>query len=840
MKKKYILLSLFCCLFFVFSVQAQNTIYVNIAASGTNNGSSWVNAFTDFQAGVNSATDGDSVFVAGGTYQPASGQSFSMKEGVKIYGGFAGVEASLSERDLSAGDTSILKGNGSRVIYNNNNGLTTAAVLDGFTIAGYINDNGAGLYNLQSSPAIANCIFSNNIAGYNGGAIFNNLSSPVITNCIFSRNGARLGGGIYNDNSSAAVIINCIFYGNNVLNGGGIFNENSSPIITNCIIYGNSGGSGVANYNSSSTPVITYSLVQGITVDAVNHNIDGTTDPKFADSANGDYHLLPGSPAINAGDNRSVSASDSTDLDGHSRIYNLANGGIVDLGSYEYQAEPDSTVITTQPENIVACTSTDKNLSVSATGANLHYQWQSSTDGGEAWANEANGATETLELTNIQVSGNGTQYRVIVTGDWNKDTSNVATLTAFTAPVISAQPQSQSVSEGASATFTATATGIDLQYQWQFYAGKRWNNIANATGVAFTITSVSKKDAGAYQVIITGTCGQTISLPATITVATKPGQNPKPVPPGQLPSGCTPVISLQPTSQSVCIGANATFSVTASDATGYQWQYASGKGKKAWTDIANATGSTLTVPSVSGTDDGTQYQVVISGNCGSETSKTATLKVESVAIVKEPQDAFVSLNEGQKGKQNNKKVNATFKVQAAGTGYISYQWQLSTDRSATWNDIQGATKSSLTISNITQDDDSLQYRVIVTGDCNNVTSKTATLKVNELNIVIPPLGGAKIPPGQAKTTIQHNYMVYPNPVTQSSVTIEDKLGNPLNGINLYDMAGHLVLSSQTQNAIINLQLPQLAAGPYTLQIIDQNHQAYPIQIMVQTTGQSLK
>jgi|GEM_PF-1687777 len=1295
MKKKYLLFSVFCCLLFIFSAQAQNIIYVNTSATGANNGSSWADAFTDFQVGVNSANASDSVFVAKGTYQPASGQSFSMKEGVKIYGGFAGTETSLSGRNLSSGDTSILKGNGSRVIYNNNNGLTAAAVLEGFTITGHINDNGAAMYNNLSSPAITNCIFSNNIADYNGGAIFNNFSSPVFTNCIFSGNKANNGGGMYNDNSSSAVIINCIFYGNYVLNGGGIYNENSSPTITNSIIYGNSNGPGVANYNSNSTPAITYSLIQGITADAANHNLDGSIYPKFVDSANGDFHLQPGSPAINVGNNSNITASDSTDLDGHSRIFNVANGGIVDLGpyeyqgiqitpdangilyvdsamsspgdggswqkalpqlsdalnaaaflnsqtsgavkqiwvkkgtykplykvseedkngnpatdrdksfvivkdvqiyggfsgtetllnqrdmtklftvnntiltgilgegdstyhvlisagdvgsalmdgfiitgssanvirsvkvngedansyggsiycinsspafsnitienadgllgggmlieqsapiltnvtlrnnnagdgggmyvnqssptltnviidnnmaiqgggiynnkssliltdvavhnnaatsggggivnyqclsstltsvsitdnttgqfgggvlnaysspiftnatignniagegggmysagssnpvlrnsiiygnsetngksevysdntsatdynyslvdsvfykinnpldtisitgndiftnvatgdytlrtgawvinkgnndyysnnsipdisvdmtdlagnprifdkanggivdmgAYEYQGAPDSTIITSQPENIVACSSTDATLTVSATGANLHYQWQSSANGGEAWVNETNGTTETLELANIQTSDNGTQYRAVITGDWNIDTSNVVTITAFNVPVISAQPQSQSALEGASATISINATGINLHYQWQLYVRNGWNNITNATGAVFMIPSVSTKDAGAYQVIITGTCGQTISLPATLTVVTKPGQIPKPIPPGHLPPGCIPNISVQPTSQSICIHADAAFNVTASDATGYQWQYATGKGKKVWKNIANATGSTLTLSSVSGSDNGNQYRVIVSSNCGSITSKTATLKVERVAIVKEPQDAYVFLDKGPKGKENNKMANATFNVKAAGPGDISYQWQLSSDRSETWNDIPDATESSLTINNIKPNEDSLQYRVIVTGECNSVTSHVATLEVNEEPVKSAPPKGNKTPPGQAKKNIQHNYVVYPNPVTQSFVTIEDKLGNPLNGINLYDMTGHLLLSSQTQNAIINLQLPQLAAGTYMLQIIDQNHQAYPIQIVVQTTGQPLK
>jgi hypothetical protein len=78
----------------------------------------------DLQTAINNASAGDSVFVAQGTYTG----SFVMKEGVKIYGGFAGTEASLTDRNLVAGHISTLNGNGGgRVVVNNNNGLTSAA-----------------------------------------------------------------------------------------------------------------------------------------------------------------------------------------------------------------------------------------------------------------------------------------------------------------------------------------------------------------------------------------------------------------------------------------------------------------------------------------------------------------------------------------------------------------------------------------------------------------------------------------------------------------------------------------------------------------------------------------
>jgi hypothetical protein len=156
------------------SLPAQTTYFVKAGSAG--NGSSWSNASGDLQA-INKASLEDNIFVAAGTYQPPVNSSFIMKQGVKIYGGFAGMETSLSQRNLSAGDTSKLKRNGSRVVRNDFNHLDSTAILDGFTItdgSGVKNLNptttyGGGILNYYSAPAITNCVFANNSASYGGG-----------------------------------------------------------------------------------------------------------------------------------------------------------------------------------------------------------------------------------------------------------------------------------------------------------------------------------------------------------------------------------------------------------------------------------------------------------------------------------------------------------------------------------------------------------------------------------------------------------------------------------------------------------------------------------------------
>jgi parallel beta-helix repeat protein len=333
-----------------------------VKEGGTGTGTSWDCATGDLQAAINSAQSGDEVWVAKGNYKRAnSGEYFSMKEGVEIYGGFAGNEESLTQRDLTiTANASILKGNDSEVINNYFNNLSSATVLDGFTITG---GTKGGIRNSSASPTIKNCNITGNIVIGNGGGIYINYdSTPILTNCNITGNTANSGGGIYNGVDCSTTLTNCSITDNVATDGtgAGMFNQTSEPWLTNCsiinndgsalhnveasaprlrnsIIYGNS--SGISN--SISSPDIKYSLVQGI-FSTNDGNISGDTDPLFVDAANGDYRLQACSPLINKGSNTYYASGQTpdltainTDLAGETRFY---ASGTVDIGAYEYQA----------------------------------------------------------------------------------------------------------------------------------------------------------------------------------------------------------------------------------------------------------------------------------------------------------------------------------------------------------------------------------------------------------------------------------------------------------------------------------------------------------------------
>ncbi len=262
--------------FSAFAANAQTIRYVKPIPSGSGNGSSWANASSNLQTIINASAANDQVWVAAGTYKPSAfnrGISFALKNGVAVYGGFTGTETLLEQRDWETNLTTLsgdldAQGNNSDNSYHvvKNAGLNSTAALDGFTIAFgnaneyYWNDTGGGMYNDNSSPTLANCIFSSNSASASGGGMFNqNASNPALTNCSFTSNGAYTGAGMHN-NGSSPTLTGCTFSSHSAPVGAGMFNtNNSSPTLTDCGFSGNSAsGSGGGMYNEySSSPVLT-------------------------------------------------------------------------------------------------------------------------------------------------------------------------------------------------------------------------------------------------------------------------------------------------------------------------------------------------------------------------------------------------------------------------------------------------------------------------------------------------------------------------------------------------------------------------------------------------------
>ncbi len=344
---------------------AIRTIFVRANAGGSNNGTSWVDAFTDLQGALAAAKSGDTIWVAGGTYKPTTGTdrnaTFTLKNHVEIYGGFAGSETSLSQRNVATNAT-ILSGDIGTVntagdnVYHVVTGSSTSntTILDGFTISGgnanlpnpgdfrsfgggiFIIDgspilrnlifesnnatNGGGLYNLTgANPLLTNITFRNNIAATSGGAIFNAGSNPALTDVSFSNNTANsaAGGAIYNT-SSSPTLTNAAFTSNGAgSNGGAIFNEGGNVTINNGTFTSNAaggnGGNGGAIFSTAANSTflnnVTFTSNTGISDGGAIYNTgsnltlkDGTFNNNTASSDGGAIFSTGGTFNLTQGD----------------------------------------------------------------------------------------------------------------------------------------------------------------------------------------------------------------------------------------------------------------------------------------------------------------------------------------------------------------------------------------------------------------------------------------------------------------------------------------------------------------------------------------------------------
>jgi hypothetical protein len=173
-------------------------------------------------------------------------------------------------------------------------------------------------------------------------------------------------------------------------------------------------------------------------------------------------------------------------------------------------------------------------------------------------------------------------------------------------PQIQYQPQGVSTSAGDNVVLQVTATGVGLSYRWQFNNSNLSDggDISGSLTNTLDITGIALNQAGNYTVVVTNASGSVISNAAVVTV---------------LASGPLPVITIQPASQTVNAGATPTLSVTATGATGYQWQFNG-------SNITNAVTATLTLADIGTTQMGS-YTVVLSNSNGSVTSAQANVTV---------------------------------------------------------------------------------------------------------------------------------------------------------------------------------------------------------------------
>jgi uncharacterized protein (TIGR02145 family) len=305
-----------------------------------------------------------------------------------------------------------------------------------------------------------------------------------------------------------------------------------------------------------------------------------------------------------------------------------------------------------QPVDNTICSGNNVTIFISASGMNLDYQWQQSTDNGNTWNNMSNGGTNpvisgakgyTLTLTNVPVVYNSNKYRCVVTGSCPPNvTSNAVTLNVgSTPPIISTQPTNQQLTVGCSASFNIVSPGFGVVYKWQQSSdgGSTWTNIVNggtnplfagATASALSLSNVPLTfNNYKFHCVISNACGSDVtSNAATLAI------------------NILPVITVQPVNKLVYSGQTISFNITTSG-SGYLYQWQVSTDGSTWNNITNGGTSptyagantvNLTLSNVPLASDSYKYRCVVSHYC------RPTLISDAATLTVPPNDPVTDIN----------------------------------------------------------------------------------------------------------------------------------------------------------------------------------------------------
>ena len=395
-----------------------------------------------------------------------------------------------------------------------------------------------------------------------------------------------------------------------------------------------------------------------------------------------------------------------------------------------------AVTILTQPANTSVCAGTTANFNVTISGSIFaSYQWQVSTDGGVTFNNIAGATTSSYSFT-PNGTETGYQYRCQVTNSCGSPTttnSNAATLTFNTQPAVTVQPVSTTACLGGTATFTSGGTGTSITYQWQVSTngGTSYSNIFNGTvyaGVNTTILTllnvVATMNNYKYRCLVNGVCLPSgTSSAATLTISV--------------------IINTQPVAVTQCAGGTANFSVVASGPVlAYQWQVSTDLGVtyNNITDGGVYSGSSTANLSITGTTgslNGNRYRCVVSGSGCIVNGTGVILTVNTPPVITTQPVATTAVCAGQ---------NVTLGVTVTGTA-ITYQWQLSTDGGATFNNVingglySGATSATLNITGVLATMNNYIYKCVISGTCTPAaTSANSVISISTpVTITAQPL-----------------------------------------------------------------------------------------------------
>jgi hypothetical protein len=282
---------------------------------------------------LDQAADGDTIYVAQGTYTGSGQAVITVTHTITVYGGWDGAAGGPVSRDPDAYPT-ILDGQGQRrVVFING---TISPVIDGFTITGGNGSSatpypgyGGGILSTYGAPLIANNVISHNVAytstssvGYGGGICVRNSAAIVISGNVVISNVASTGytgngGGIYVLGASSARVMNNVVLSNTASvtgglgDGGGIYFLSSDGTIVT--------GNRVAHNVGQGGPAEKFGSYGG------GIYCDSSAKAKIADNVI--EHNVASVPANGAGGGIAVSSCSPLTVSGNTLSENVGSAG---------------------------------------------------------------------------------------------------------------------------------------------------------------------------------------------------------------------------------------------------------------------------------------------------------------------------------------------------------------------------------------------------------------------------------------------------------------------------------------------------------------------------------
>ena len=374
-------------------------------------------------------------------------------------------------------------------------------------------------------------------------------------------------------------------------------------------------------------------------------------------------------------------------------------------------AEPVAPEVIKTPSSVTLLEGEEATFEAAASGAPAPtVQWELSTNKGATWSLVEGATSDTLRMPDTRTSESGDEYRAVFTNGAGKAETVAATLTVNAVPEVTKDPASLEVLEGGEATFEAAASGVPAPtVQWELSAnhGATWAPVGGAESDTLTISSAKTSESGdEYRAVFTNSAGKAETNVATLTV------------------NVTAEVTKEPTDVTLLEGEEAAFEAAATGvpAPTVQWQISTNKGAT-WSPVNGATSDRLRIASAKTSESGDEYRAVFTNVAGKAETTAATLTVNAVPkVTKDP--ASLEVLEGGE---------ATFEAAASGVPAPTVQWQISTDKGATWSPIAGAASDRLTISNVTVAVSGDEYRALFTNAVGEATSEpSATLTVESL------------------------------------------------------------------------------------------------------------